>query len=445
LKNAAISIYVAETKTGRTLVASEPQLCLTPASVLKLVTTATAIEMLGSDFRFQTVVQSSGKLENNILHGDLEVIGGGDPTLGSSWFNYKKAADDFLNHWAQQIKSKGIDTITGNIVVDPNLYTDQEVPGSWTWEDMGQYYGAPAQGIALYDNTMTLEFETGPEGSPAILTGTKPAVTGIDFQNEVRASAEQRDRAYVFGSPYEPFRIIRGTLPQNRKHFEVRSSLYDPAQTLANDFTLALKSAGVIVMGNPQKSSSGKKIADGGVLYIHQSPTLTEIIKPLNQHSINLFAEHLCKHLGYSFNGEGSTPAGVKAITEYWKTRKIDVSSMFIADGSGLSRMNAITAKTLTDILVEMYKSPLFEQFYQSIPLAGKEGTMQYYFNQTPLSGKARIKSGSMTRVRSFAGYTTTKKGTGLAFAVIVNNYSCQNATLIQLMEQLVCGLEETL
>lgn len=442
LSNAAVSIYVAEANTGKVVLSSAPQLCLVPASVLKLVTTATALELLGGDFRFSTSVLTDGKQVDSRLNGNLIVNGGGDPTLASGYFPEYEPGTVLFENWARKIKAMGIDTINGDLIVNESLYPKDDIPSSWLWEDLGQYYGAVARGVALYDNTFSFVFETGPAGTPAQITSASPSIPGLTFRNEVLASEDQRDQAYVFGSPYDSFRVIKGTLPQYRSRFEVKSSIPDPALLLADEFSLALKKEGIILMGKSTKDRPVNDTASDSILFIHHSPPLGQIITQLNYHSINLFAEHLCKHLGLLFGNGATTLSGTETIKAYWSKQGIDTRSLYMTDGSGLSRSNAITARILTEILCSLKKSPVFEQFYQSIPLAGQQGTMQNYFREHPLKGRAHIKSGSMTRVRSFSGYFTTQKGTELAFTIITNNFSCTSSEMVSRIEALLSKID---
>jgi len=435
LKNAAISLSVAHARSGETLLATPVQLCLVPASVLKLVTTATALEMLGPDFRFETKVISGGTISSKTLKGDLIIEGGGDPTLGSEYFNKGSSADQLMEQWAKKIAGLGIDTVSGNIVADASVFQANDIPSTWLWEDLGQYYGAVAQGIAYRDNTFTLLFETSAVGNPVRLAGVRPEMPNLVIQNELSASDDPRDLAYVFGSPYDSFRIVKGTLPRNRPVFEVKSSVPDPAFLLAHEFRQALLKEGIVVSGSAKSTKQKNERNSDYLLFVHSSPTLSELIKPLNQFSINLYAEHLCKYLGLKYQNSGTSLAGTLAIKEYWNKKGLDTQSLFLADGCGLSRSNAFTAQTLTEILVAMKNSPNFEAFYQSIPLAGQEGTMKSYFKNHPLNGIARLKSGSMTRVRSFSGYFTTQKGTELVFTIILNNYSNPSQAIVSRIE----------
>jgi len=434
VSNAAVSIYFADASTGEVLVASQPQIAVTPASVFKLITSATALEKLGKDFRFNTSVSISGKIENRILNGNLIVTGGGDPTLGSGYFNVNKS--EFLSKWVHAIKQAGIDSIAGNIVVDPSIYSDQDVVQNWLWEDIGSYYGAAAQGISVYDNSFEISFRTSDSiGGRSEILFIQPQIPDLVIENQVVSGSDNRDRSYVFGNPADNFRIVKGTLPKGKNDYRIASSIPDPAKLLAYELRKTLQDSLINIHGTIEK----KKTTSDSSLFKWESPALSEIIQQLNFESINLYAEHLLKQIGLTTYGDGSTALGVKAVTEYWKEKGIDTRNLFIADGSGLSRFNAITAKTLVDVLLYMQKDSInFSVYEQSLPITGANGTMKNYFQESVLRGKAHVKSGSMTRVRSLAGYMPTKSGRTVAFTVMVNNFSCTGSEMAKKMEKLM-------
>lgn len=440
IQNSPVSIYIANSISGEQLLEVNPNLSICPASVLKLITTATALELLGADFTFHTKIVHSGYIADSTLHGELIIEGGGDPSLGSPYFGDNN--DIFLQQWVRQIKKAGIDSINGNLLVDPGIYSDNDVPQTWIWEDLGNYFGAAAQGISLYDNTFKIFFETANiDGGSTQIIEIKPKIPHLTLKNEVTASTDQRDRAYVYGSPFDSYRVIKGTLPMGRSNFSIKASIPDPATLLAARLSEKLKAEGIGISGKIKKLQQGnsQSISQKQELVNWSSPPLDQIIEKLNHESINLYAESLCKHIGLVQNGTGSTASGTEAIKAFWHDKGVETQWLFQADGSGLSRNNAISSKTLTDVLVYMKNySSNFDVFEKSIPLTGMQGTQKYYFQQSFLKGKARAKSGSMTRIRSFAGYMETQKGTPIAFAIIVNNFNCGSFTMAQKMEKLM-------
>ncbi|MBP7506202.1 MAG: D-alanyl-D-alanine carboxypeptidase/D-alanyl-D-alanine-endopeptidase [Prolixibacteraceae bacterium] len=440
IENASVSIYVSESKTGKTLLASDPQLCITPASTLKLITSATALQLSGSDYTFKTIIWTDGMISNGTLSGNLIITGGGDPTLGSSLFNKNNEKKKFLSEWVHAIKIAGIDTITGNITIDPFIFSDQDIPRTWIWEDIGNYYGAAAKGIALYDNTFEIIFNTSDTiGRKTEIVKYSPQIPDLTLKNEVISSSETRDNAYIFGSPYDNFRIIKGTLPTGKKGFSVKASIPDPAKLLAYELKEMMKDSLINVAGSYEvkKQIDFDKIDESKKILEWKSPPLSEIIEKLNHESINLYAEHLLKHIGLTVKGKGTSADGIIAIKEFWTNRGVDTKTLFMADGSGLSRFNAVTAKNLVDILDYMYqKSPYYNVFLKSIPVSGQQGTQKNYFQDSFLKGKAHLKTGSMTRVRSFAGYMTTQSGNDVSVAIIINNYTGSSFEIKKLIEK---------
>lgn len=439
IDNASVSIQVTESITGKTILSSYPQLCLTPASTLKLITSATALELLGSNYTFKTIVWTDGTISNGTLSGNMIITGGGDPTLGSLYFNKNEDRKKFISEWAHSIKRSGIDTITGDIIVDPFIYSDQDIPRTWIWEDIGNYYGAAAKGIALFDNTFELIFNTSDTvGGKTEIIKSIPKIPGLTLNNEVVSSSESKDNAYIFGSPYDNYRVVKGTLPTGKKGFPVKASIPDPALLLAHEVKIMMTDSLIKVYGNPEvsKQIDITKIDDNKKIIEWNSPTLSEIIEKLNHESINLYAEHLLKHIGLKVKGKGTTSDGITSIKEYWSSKGINTENLFMADGSGLSRFNAVTAECIVDILNYMrQKSQWYSSFLKSIPVTGQQGTQKYYFQESLLNGKAHLKTGSMTRVGSIAGYMTTKSGKEVSVAIIINNYKGTSADIKKLIE----------
>lgn len=441
IANSPMSICAIDVETGNVILDINDNLSIPTASTLKLITTATALQILGNDFRFKTKLHYSGEIIDSILHGSIIIEGGGDPTLGSKYM-FGSDYNSFYKKWVQAVKSLGIKEIDGDILIDASYYTDEDVPRTWIWEDLGNHYGAAAQSFALYDNTCKIVFETeAVTGGTTTVIGTEPFIPDFTIKNEVIAADDNRDRAYVFGSPFESYRIIRGTLPKGRSEFKIKASIPDPGLLLAFDFQKALQISGIEISGNYHEIDSdiNTKHQLDSTFYVWSSPTLSEIIQPLNYESINLFAEHLCKQIGLAKYGEGSTSNGTKAIKNYWNNKGFDTDFLFLADGSGLSRANAVSAKFMTDVLNYMYHDSAHSEAYKnSIPYTGMQGTQQYYFQDSFLKGKAQAKSGSMTRIRSFAGYMRTQNGNTIAFSIIVNNFNCSSFQMAHKMERLM-------
>ena len=196
LENANISLLVKDLNTNQTLYQYCPKNAVTPASTMKLVTTATALEMLGPDFCFKTTLAIDGKItKDSVLQGNLYIHGSGDPTLGS-----EKASDaDFLIKWVQAVKTAGINKITGQIIADAGVFDDEGVNPHWTWEDIGNYYAAGAYGIAYLDNTCKVVLRSGKENTAPEILRTIPEIKGLTFENYLKSTKINSDSAYFYG------------------------------------------------------------------------------------------------------------------------------------------------------------------------------------------------------------------------------------------------------
>jgi len=441
LSTASVCIAVSDNRTGEMLIKSVPQQSLAPASILKLITTATALEVFGSDYRFQTTLSASGMIKNDTLFGDLQIIGGGDPTFGSTYFpdnNY------FMEDWINVIQNKNIKVVNGNLVLDATIYESQTIPNTWIWEDIGNYYGAGASGISVYDNQYEIHLSSGKEVGMATKIGQiNPEIPGLDIQNEVLSSDINSDQAYVFGSPMENRRVIRGTIPKNRSNFVIKGSVPDPAALLASEFRKKLTASGITIAGVTKFEKANIFNIPPLVLSVNYSPPLRDIIKVTNYESVNLFAEHLLKQLAFRSSGLGTTKDGCKFIVEFWNDKGLDMKGFFMNDGSGLSRFNAITAIQMVNILNYMKtKSAYSTDFYESLAIVG-EGTLNVFRMENFPKQCLRAKSGSMTRVRCFAGYLTTDSKRQLTYSIMLNNFSCSQAEATKKIEEVLVELRK--
>ena len=429
MKNAGITLYAVDIKTGEVIANLNSDMALAPASTLKLLTTATALEILGSDFKFKTILEYSGKIDasGKKLNGNLIIKGGGDPTLGSKYFENNKS---FIEKWTESVKKAGIQTISGNIIGDAQIYDTNLVPQTWSWENIGNYFGAGACGLSVSDNFYTLHFRTGQKkGDPTEIYMIEPKIEGLTIYNKVISDNISFDDSYVFGAPYSYLRYIRGKLPLARTSYKVKGSMPDPALFTAQELYTGLKKSGITVNKNattfrisPELYNSDKNT----ILKTLYSPSLISIIKKTNYRSINLFAEHMLNHIGLKINNQGNTKSGAKAVAYFWKSKGMDTDGLSINDGSGLSRYNTITAKQLVFMLNYMKtKSKNSDKFVNSIPVAGESGTVKYILKNTNAQGNMHAKSGSIRNIRAYAGYVKTKSGRDIAFAFMINNYNC--------------------
>ena len=438
MRYASISMLITDIKTGEDVLELNPDRSLTQASVMKLVTSAAAIELLGPQYTFTTTIGYTGKINNGVLKGDIIIKGGGDPTLGSDYF--PEQDDNFIETWVREIGAAGIKKIKGRVITDDSYYDYLPIPADWNWEDIGNYYGAGVYGLSLYDNTLKLHFATTPEGGKPVLSGVEPEGTGMEFINRLTSSGKS-DQGYVFSSPYNSQGWIEGTIPANREDFVLKASIPDPPLLVASLLTSSLAGAGITVSDAPSTKRLSPSADTDFAVKISEtvSPPLSEIIKVLNHESVNLYAEHLLKELGRSYRGEGTLKAGRAVAEAFLDSIGVDTGGMFILDGSGLSAQDAVNARGLTMLLVHMKREGInYEYFLNSLPEAGKNGTLKNYFRDPLFEANLRAKSGSMSRVRSYSGYFTTLSGRDMAFTIIINNYLGSSAYLITAIENIL-------
>ncbi|MDR3061673.1 MAG: D-alanyl-D-alanine carboxypeptidase/D-alanyl-D-alanine-endopeptidase [Dysgonamonadaceae bacterium] len=430
MKHASIGIKVVEVSSGTVICSYNDQLSLCPASCLKLVSSAAALELLGPDFTYKTVLFTDGVVDSRgVLQGNIYIKGVGDPTLGSEFIDVEP--EKFMNQWITDMEKSGIKSVNGKVIALDGLFAYEGVSSKWIWADIGNYYAPGIYGISIFDNMYRLTLKSGASGTSPEILGWVPAEVSLKFENNLKAAANDIDSAYIYGEPFSPKRRIFGTIPRNKPSFVIKGDIPDPGLFLASYFTRMLKKSGILVSG---EASSGRieniHPAEKKILSHTISPDLKEIIQVVNFRSNNHYAEHLFRKIGSE-----------DKVTGFWKSKGLDTDGLFMYDGSGLSPVNAVSVDFLTSLLRYMaIKSKYAEVFYQSLPCAGKEGTVKGFLKDTSLGGNARVKSGSMGGVMSYSGYVA-RYGKKYAFSVIVNKYNGPQSTVRRQIEQLMVGL----
>lgn len=438
-EHASIGVYAIDVNTKQVLMDYGGGRLLAPASTTKLFSTALALDVLGGDYRPVTSLYYNGMIKDSVLTGDVWIIGGGDMSLGSKYFA-KNDRDGFLREWASELKKKGIGSINGIIYADGSGFGYEGVPDDWLWGDIGNYYGAHFSGIMLYDNLVEYHFKTSTAGKPAELVYTFPKIDALQFINNVVSSTKSGDNSYIFGAPYSFVREGRGTLPQNTADFLVKGSLPDPELQLGIEFDRVLSEMGIMHEGPSLSTRLTHLSPPAGTwqkVTEYKGKTLREIVRETNYESINVFAEGLMRLTSYVKTGDGTHEKSSGYMQSYWK-EKLKTNALFLSDGSGLARTNAIDAKTMCELLVYMDTSTGKADFYNSLPVAGVSGTLKNVAKNQAAHGKIHAKSGTMRRTKSYAGYAETTSGKKIAFAFIVNNYTGSNKDVTTQMEVLM-------
>ena len=459
MKNGQFGIVVDNITENKSFCSYNADKLFTPASVMKTVTTATALQLLGDDFQFETVLEYDGQVTDGVLSGNLYIRGGGDPTLGSSYLpgdgdarTYRR--EQFIEDWINVLKSNGITAIKGNIVSDERIFDDGNISLKWLGEDLGTYYGAGSFGINVFDNVTKLVLST--EHNPDVpeITDCYPYQPSLKFRNFIRVVPQASDSLYIVGLPFSSERYLFGKVPPGKKSISLEGDIPDPALFLAEYFTRKLEGAGIIVTGKAASyrllKEEGKQLPAGKriPLAVSRSPKLKEIVRITNYVSHNLYADALLKTIGLKYEGVdkkelSSFDRGIRVLLDYWKQQGLDNDALVLYDGSGLSVSDKLTPRFIADVLAFMAtRSPHADVFYKSLPMAGMEGSVRYFLKETSLQG-SRMKSGSMSYVRSYAGYVEWR---GMKYAVVVaaNNYKCSGTEIRRQIGKLLVRLFES-
>ena len=414
--SANISLLVQNLQTGEIIDSYRPCNVAPPASVMKLLPTATALETLGEDYQFCTYIEYSGYISDGILHGDLYVRGTGDPTLGSQ----KIGDSNFLNRWVKVIREAGIKQIRGQVIADMSYFDADAINPGWIWEDIGNYYAPGVYALSYMDNTMNVVLRSGPIGSIADVQYTVPKVPGIKFDNHIRCTNITHDGAYVHGAAYNYTRYLTGSVPSNQGSFGVQGDLPNPGLLLVQNLSKRLEDCGIEISAEPTYISEANGVKRT-LLYTWLSPTLREIVYETNIHSNNLYAESVFRTFGTRYSIPGTIHNSADFEKDFWMRRGVEIRSARIVDGCGLAPQDAISAQTLVQLLTYMYHSANKEAFYASLPVSGKTGTLRSLLAGTELSGKVHAKSGTIAATKNFAGYIELPNGQTWVFAVMVS------------------------
>ncbi len=408
-----------------------------PASCLKIVTLAAAAERLGWDFRYETKVYAAGTVRAGVLHGDLIVAGSGDPSLD----DWDGIATRLWGDWAAKLQAAGISAIDGRIVGDDNAFEDESIGSGWAWDDLPTGFAAPISALQFNEGNVQVRLGPGDAVGDRAIATISPETAGMTLMNFVvtgpAGSAGSITRRRLPGSTRLE---LRGSLPLRGRPFAQNASVDNPTLYYVRALRAALVADGISVSGPavdiddivPAPSHDGLT-----PLITSQSDPLSVLATTMMKLSQNQYAEALLKTIG-----AGTSEAGRTAVKETLKNWGIDPAGAMLADGSGLSRYNYLTPATMVSVLAHVDRDERLRAVYEStLPIAGRDGTLELRMKGTPAEGRALVKTGSMTGVRSVAGYVHTADGRLVAFAVIANNFENSSATLNAATDEVIVRL----
>lgn len=406
MKQAILGISVLKADNAEVVYEMNAQTGLAPASCQKIITSASAMELLGPDFRYQTILGYQGSIQDGLLKGSIQLIGSGDPTLGS-WRYESTKEEKLLQQLVKGIKQEGITKIEGDLMGFTGKWDNQLLPGGWIWDDIGNYYGAGSAALNWRENQYDLFLQSGTMvGDKVNIVGTNPMLYGITLTSQlISAHKGSGDKAYIYLPPTSQTGFVRGTIPVDESAFTISGSIPDPSFQLLATINERLSNENL----KPARFSviTDKALPIIKTLSVIHSPKLDSINYWFMKKSINLYGEALLKTLAYEKMGMGTTEKGVEIVKKFWKEQGIESAALHIIDGSGLSPQNRVTTDALVKILIYARSRSWFSFYYDALPV----------FNQM------KLKSGTIGGAKSFAGYHTAKDGTAYTVAIIINNY----------------------
>lgn len=405
LASAAIGLCVLDA-SGKVVFEQNARTAFIPASTLKTVTTGTALEILGPDFRFQTQVKSTSPIAQGILSGDLVLVGGADPMLS--------LAD--LATWAEGLKQKGLKQVTGRVIGDGRILSGSRFDDFWNWGDIGNGYGSPVSGLNLEHNRYTASFHPGAApGALSAFRGATPEVPSVQWTNQVLTGPPgSGDNVVIHGGELTGRIFLRGTLPSDSPVFSVVGAVPDPELFAAHHFREALRAAGIEVLGAAttvdQLQSPNANLPEVPVVLIdHPSPPLLNIITSIHAESDNHESECLFRFLG---THRKMDPEAV--IREHWRKKGLSFEGLRMEDGCGLARADFIRPLDLAIIQFRLATGPQSAAF---------ESSLLSHFD-----GRLRAKGGAMSSIHSYTGSATLADGRKHYFAFMVNHHQDSKA-----------------
>ncbi len=444
-------VLVVDAATGETLYDKNADRYFTPASNMKLLTTALALDKLGPGFRFRTTLETHGAIAQGVLSGDLILVGRGDPNLSNRKFpfdvkeEFDGPPETILIGLADQIVARGVKEISGDIVGDDSHFPRDRYPDGWEIDDMVWEYGAAISAIVLDDNAVTLTLTPGDKAGDGVVGVVEPATPDFALENEVATSdkAEKADLTLV-REPGSTMVVVSGSLPAKSAPQKRVLAIQEPAQHAASTLARLLADRGVKFWGTIRASHEpDPAAASRTVLAEHVSLPLGDTLKLVNKISQNLHTEILLRTAARQ-QGRWAKPDDLlKFPEEFYARAGIAPGDVVQEDGSGMSRHDLVTPRALVALLLYAQKQSWFPVFFGSLPVAGIDGTLNDRMKKAGMMGRIHAKTGSVTHVQTLSGYADTPGGRRLIFSFLSNNESVEDHEVHDALEGLCMAMVE--
>lgn len=417
-KNISWGVSIVDTNSNEKIFSLNEDKQFRPASNMKILIAASALKALGSGYKFTTKLYADGKVENNKLIGNLVILGDGDPTFTSS----------NLNTFIESLKKHRISEITGSLIGIDSIFDEERLGILWSWENLSNCYSAQISGLQINANCVEIEIRPNGLNSSANILAN-PYVKII---NKTKTTEEKTNITFRRTQNTNDIEIS-GNINIKESNIKRWISIDNPSMYFLTLFSEMLKKNNIKINGKIQiAEDTGYKldIKKAYLISSHESISLKEINETFLQHSINLYGESLLKKIGFIYFNEGSTHNGRLAIGMIFKNYGLIEEDIFIADGSGLSRLNLITPRYMSGLLYHITNTPFYQDFTNSLSTSGMTGTLRRRLNSKLLKGYIHAKTGYIANVRTLSGYIDTLGGKRLAFVIFANNYGerLQNA-----------------
>jgi D-alanyl-D-alanine carboxypeptidase/D-alanyl-D-alanine-endopeptidase (penicillin-binding protein 4) len=429
-RTAQWGVSVVSLDTGDTLFAMDPDAPLAPASNLKLLTTAAALQILGPEHRFRTYLLTDGEVVDGVLHGDLVLYGTGDPGISDRFYRRK---DEIFHRLIDELEAAGIRSVSGDLVGDASFFEGPLRPPGWDARDLNDHFSAAVSALSFNENVVSFRVVAGAPGQ-APTVHSIPDHSGLEVVNHARTIASgSRARVHILrDDPLDPVRV-EGQIVSGSRDVWREMTVSVPAHFAVSVFRATLERRGILVEGglrvvrDPQRSLLGRVAAPAlgrrraRILARHVSEPLSLYLAVVNKESNNLFAELIFRTLGRTTEGVGSPDASARAVERELGALGVDMRGSVLLDGSGLSSGNRVSATTFVSVLQRMASSPRWGPYWASLPEAGRRGELGRMYS-TAAARNLRAKTGTIEGVSALSGMVRTADGERVAFSLLVNH-----------------------
>jgi D-alanyl-D-alanine carboxypeptidase/D-alanyl-D-alanine-endopeptidase (penicillin-binding protein 4) len=424
--NANWGVVIQSLQTGEIIYQRNEQKSFMPASNMKLFTTSAALTSLTPDFRYTTTLIANGSIKRGVLDGDLILKGSGDPTI-SGRYNGGKVTETF-EQWADSAKAKGIWEIKGNLLGDDNCFDEDFYGDGWDANYETDWYAAQFGGIMFNDNCVDMTVVAGDSiGAPAKVSWI-PDTKYVSVLNEtVTAAPESSYYISFYRERGSNIIHVRGRFPVNKPTWNESIAIDNPTMYTMTVLKEVFEAKGIRVDGSAKDIDAFKTppmYAETTQIASFTSIPLSEIVKTINKPSQNLYAEQLFRTMGMVFYKQGGMTTGRYVANPIFSRWGMDTTRLEVVDGSGLSRLNLVSPSNIVGLLTGMYQGKYFQPFYESLPIAGVDGSLKNRMKGTKAENNVHGKTGFIGYVRGLSGYVTSLDGEMFAFSMIANHYT---------------------